>query len=1174
MRTLKFFGKLLLILLVLGVLLSASALLTVYFDWALWKGVLLFFALLILLVISGLLLMNISVFSKWLWHSLRRLFKFESKFKHISWQSFKKGLDLQLKRRFMPLKWFSAAPPPWYLVIDLFNSGCEQLLQDRHMAPMRTVPGSRRQGSKICRWWFFRNAMYLSVPVHYVLQNDSMAPAWRYLVRWIWLWCRPPAGVIISLSANRLCQHEATEHHALARLLRHAQGLLFKRLEKRLPVYLVMTNLQQLAGSELWLEQHDESLPSGMNGILLNSHYFERVHYQVTKAMDSIFQSLCLQRLRVLHKKRTLPDAATLRFPETIKQLQASLTNFLSPLCEKDSYMEYGVLSGIFITGQRTTPQGEVHGLFSHYLLESAIPGHQVNIRQQRVPGIWWLIRKSLQLVLCGAICFSFAHAFTQIQNDEAMVNTLQAPTKEERDYLRFTGMTDLNEQGIYRLFFTPALHWLLQDSARQYQSSTHDKIFLPGEVNRHLLQRLQRADLSQRAALITQWAAFINSEQQIAAGASLQTLNEMPEYSAALLSGHPVELAFEQLMAQRKAEYILGEKQSIPAWRRTLQEMLSSTTDLSWLLAVQIPAGSHNISLSDYWTGLPMEQPVQIPWIFTRLGETFLFRELDNLQQAAGDSAHFHQLREVFWQDYLLKRQDAWLDFARQMSLAESAVTGKNAWQDLLMSVAQRRSPYDRFMTDLARDLSTIEDEQAMPWLALLRDLQRQQAMLGHSGLLTAVARNQTLIRGKLKRYQRQSQRMAKRNRSFFSDTTLGRYKKYRDSLESLSLQVLPGPEKAARVLTIKETSATARNAPATLNSVFAAFSLWQNASAEQEETDPSQQVLWELCQGDARLLRDYIVLGAAEQLQEEWKSKVFWPLSAKVEDVAVDVGDTEKELYQHIVTFIQKNAAGLITIEEDGIVSHHWQGRVLPLTADFINYVNEYIKADSITGQSLETRKRLLDEKQQIDQQNDNKQGETEETADQDKTAEKPALLTLEGRPATANRDASVLPTGTSLSLSCMDGDQRLVNMNFNTQTQFHWTPKNCDDVVLTIIFPRFRLQKIYPGAEGLVDFVQDYVTGEHRYNINDFTGNSERLNQYRIKNITVRYQLSGQENILALQQAWKAEKKQQSEVAIRREHIDNKLNSLDTPLGASTFLSALPEHIITPWQFTGEN
>lgn len=79
----------------------------------------------------------------------------------------------------------------WYLMIDLFNSGSEQLLQDRRMSPMRTVPGRRRQSSKLCRWWFFRHAMYLSVPGHYVYQDKGIAPAWRYLVRWIWLWCRP-----------------------------------------------------------------------------------------------------------------------------------------------------------------------------------------------------------------------------------------------------------------------------------------------------------------------------------------------------------------------------------------------------------------------------------------------------------------------------------------------------------------------------------------------------------------------------------------------------------------------------------------------------------------------------------------------------------------------------------------------------------------------------------------------------------------------------------------------------------------------------------------------------------------------------------------------------------------------------------------------------------------------
>jgi len=1175
MKILKLFGNVLLGLLVLGGLFGATVLLTVYYDWSVWRAVAVFFALGVVVVITFFLLVNVRVFSKWLWHRLRRLFKFESQFKYISWQHFKKGLNVQGRRCFMPLKWFSAAPPPWYLMIDLFNSGSEQLLQDRHMAAMRFTSGSRRKRSQACRWWFFRHVMYLSVPGSFIYQNENIVRTWYYLTRWIWLWCRRPAGVIISLPANTLYQQTATEHHLHARLLRHALGVLFKRLEKRLPIYLMMTNLQQLPGAEPWLEWHDETHLTGMTGVLLSSSYFERVHSQVNKAMDTIFQSLCLQRLNLLNKNRTMPDENGLLFPETIKQLRGPLTNFLSPLCEKDIYMEYGVLSGILLTAQRRDQQGEVQGIFSQYLLESALPGHQVNIHQQRVPGAWWLIRNTLLIVLGGVLCFFAINAFCQMKNDEEMLEAQQADTPVEQNYLRFVRMTDLKEQGLYHWFFNPALNWLIRARASDYHHSTASQTFLPTEINSQLLPRLQKVGISQQAALITQWADFINSEQQIAAGASLQRLNEIPEYSASLLSGHPVTLTFAQLMAQRKAAYILGEKQHISAWQQTLRAMLASKTDLSWLLSVPLPAGSNDIRLSNYWplssvassgTVSSAYEVRQLPWIFTQSGEKFLSMELDSLQRASGDTASFRRLRETFWQDYLLKRQNAWLNFASQLLLAESKVSGKGAWHEVLLSVMHTRSPYDRFMTDLSGDLSTIGNEQAASWLVLFRDLQHQQAMLSQSGLFSGLARNRMLIRGKLRRYQR----VIQRNSSFFNDTTLGHYKNYLDGVQNLAHLMAQEPDKSVSLLTGEGKN----NAPVTLNTVFTSFSEWQRASSTSNDIEPSTQVLWALCQGNARLLRDYLVLSAADQLQNDWNNKVLWPLNAKITEQTDDAEGIEKELYQHIVAFIQKNAVDLLVMDEEGIASSHWQEKVLPLTTGFINYVNEYIKPDSISGQSLDTRKRLMDEKAQLNQQNDSNKTQGQDADGQSQTADKPAVLTLEGRPATANPDAVVLPVGTSLRLMCTDGDQRLINMNFNTQARFSWTPQRCRDVILTIIFPQFHVQKIYPGNKGLVDFLQDYSGGEHRYTVEDFSASAHQLKKNRIRDITVRYQLFGQASILASLQAWDTEQQQQLFTSLKQEDINTQLRTIDTPQDSSGILSELPKNIITAWQLTGNN
>ncbi|MGV3344539.1 type VI secretion protein IcmF/TssM N-terminal domain-containing protein [Enterobacteriaceae bacterium LUAb1] len=1182
-------------------LISSATLLTLYYDWSIWKGIAAFFALGIACIIVWLLLVNVKTFSKWLWHTLRRIFKFESKLKYITYTCFKKGLSIQRKRCFTPTKWFSAAPPPWFLVADLFNSDCDLLLQDPAIAPMCITPASRRKNSKPCRWWFFRNAMYLSVAGRFIYEQEKIAITWRYLVRWIWLWCKPPTAIIVSIPFNWFAQTPTEKLHFHARMLRTSLGALFKRLEKRLPVYLMLTNMQDVAGADQWLASYDADTP-GMTGQVLNSAYLERVHYQVTKSMEVIFQSLRLQRLNLLSKTRILPDTDFLSFPETIQQLYSPLTNFLSPLCEKDNYLEYGVLSGIFMTGRRCDDQGIARGVFSPYLLDEFIPRHQVKIRQQLVPNLWWLTRRCTQVALSAVIIVAFFKSFYAIKSDEAIIQYQNADSPIEKSYLRFAQTTQLKSHKLYSLFFYPALTWLERDKAWEYQKVTDDQSFSPTDINANLLTRLRNMTSKQQADLIINWAKFINSEQQIANGQALPLLDEMPAYSASVLTGNKITRSFAQQVAVRKSAYILGEGQNLARWRETLRTMIGMKSDLSWLLAAEWPKGSRNITTANYWpvekdgsrsTALTLpvtsvstaeNQPVlqaesaDLPWIYTQPGESFLRQELDQIQSAEGDTEFFQQSRQAFWEDYLSKRQNAWITFASQLPTGVFTVAGEKPWHELLKSVIHRNSPYDRFLADLGNDLSTISDEQAEPWLALYRGLQRQNAVLGQSGLFSTLTRNQMLMRGKLlRRYSRQARRMAKSNQNLLSDTTLGRRKTYLDALQSLAQQVALRPNDAAKLLTSQEAATGKKGAPATLMNVFADFTLWKDASSEQE-ADGQETLVWNLWQGNAQLVRDYMLLSTANTLQDKWNSKIVWPLNAKIQEASVDVEGIEKDIYQQMLTFIKQDAINALEVTATGVNLKKLAGSSLPLTNNFINYINTYIKPESITGQSAETRKRLLDEKLLLDQQDESKDNRNAVQAGSQQApaaaAAKPAVLTLAGRPTTANHDALVLPIGTSVRLICTTGDQVLVNLNFNSQAQFQWQPQLCTDVVLTVIFPEFTFRKTYDGEAGILDFINDYSGGEHHYTHIDFPEDDTQLQKNNIKNIIVRYKLSGQDNILSAYNSWQTSQQQAAEHANKREKIDAKLNNLDQPDNLSGILSSLPNNIITPWRLSEEN
>lgn len=1187
MRILKLFGIIIVTLLVIALLISASVVLTIYNDWPAWYGIALFFAVGVLLFVICLILINLKTFTKWLWYILRRAFKYNSRLKYITYAYFKKGLDIQIKRRFNPTKWFRATPPRWFLVADLFDSTCDELLSDRNMTPMRIMTGAGRKNSKPCRWWFFHNAMYLSVPGKFIYKDAEITKTWLHLLRLIW-WCRPPAGIIVSVPVDWLSQASSGELHSHARMLRSALGRLFKRIEKRLPVYFILTNMQLMPGAKQWLEWLDDTQPQGMTGQLFNTGWLERVHYQVNKAMDTITQSLAMQRLIFMSKYRKMPDSEALSFPATIKQLHSPLKSFLCALCEKDSYLEHCVPAGLFFTGHVHDEYGETKSVFSQYLLSEFIPQHNVKLQQQLVLSSWWLIRSSMVVLLTVTIVFTVVKSFYDIKDNTTLIKYTSAYTPVQNKYLRFAMATQLQSNSLYSILFYPALTWLERDNAWQYQKITSAQELSPGYINENLLSRFIIATPQEKAELIINWSRFINNEKRIAEGQSLELLDEAPEYSATALAGKKITLSYPQVMAMRKSAFVLGEGQNLAKWRDTLRVLINIESDLSWLLNAQLPENSHNIKINDYWpidsaTKVTVTSPellnsADLPWIYTRPGEIFLTKILDEIQEAVGDTELFHKERENFWDNYLSARQNTWFKFSGKMINAATEVEGAVAWRQLLSDVTRLNSPYDRFLTDLSHDLSTIDDKHTEPWLELHRALQQQYELQGKSGLLSSLTRG-GLLPGRLTSHYR---RISKRNKNIFDKSAITRLSTYMDGLQKLAYQSMVNLKQTAKLIASAEEESTGKGKSATLESLFANFDLWKMASSGSESS-VQDEVIWELYQGNAQLVRDYILLSSADQLQNQWSSKIIWPLNAKVQEESVDVAGVEKDLYKHIVDFIKQDAANTLDLTENGIAPHQWDGHALPFTAVFLDYINEYIKPDSISGQSSVTRKRLLDEKIQLSKQ-DAADKKTEGDQDTNSTGSntrqqntqpaKPAVLTLTGRPATANYGALTLPTGTSVKLVCSVGDQRFTNMNFNTQANFSWQPDICTNVVLTIIFPEFRLEKTYPGTEGIIDFMNDYSDGEHRYTPDDFSGDNNKLAKYNIEDIIVRYQISGQNNIISAYQAWQLNQRQTLNLSHKHEEIDNQLNNIDSPYDSSGILSLIPNNIVTPWHFSEKN
>jgi type VI secretion system protein ImpL len=175
---------------------------------------------------------------------------------------------------------------PWYVFIGapgagkttaLVNSGLRFPLADRlGREAVRGVGGTRN-----CDWWFTDEAVFLDTAGRYTTQQsdrDVDAAAWKSFLELLKKSRprRPINGVLVTISVGDLLQQSAAERETHAQALRTRVQELYQTLGLRIPVYVLVTKSDLLAGfSEFFADfGRDEraqawgfSLPYGKDGL-------------------------------------------------------------------------------------------------------------------------------------------------------------------------------------------------------------------------------------------------------------------------------------------------------------------------------------------------------------------------------------------------------------------------------------------------------------------------------------------------------------------------------------------------------------------------------------------------------------------------------------------------------------------------------------------------------------------------------------------------------------------------------------------------------------------------------------------------------------------------------------------------------------------------------------------
>jgi type VI secretion system protein ImpL len=387
------------------------------------------------------------------------------------------------------------------------------------------------------------------------------------------------------------------------------------------------------------------------------------------------------------------------------------------------------------------------------------------------------------------------------------------------------------------------------------------------------------------------------------------------------------------------------------------------------------------------------------------------------------------------------------------------------------------------------------------------LRRLNQLQAMSVPGALIPRISKVQQSFQKKISALLKID---SKTLTPVLSDLNVKNWNAWKNSLHAAVSDVFATPKSSDRLTRgLFQTGAAGDSNP--LQLLDSRFNvLRKNLSAERD--DFASNAVWALYQNDAHWLVAHAMQRSACWLEQQWQSRVLWPMENNASRLEYD--DQQDLAWQYLSDFIRGPAKSVLVVEDNGPKAGEFNGQTPGLTPEFLRMVNHVLRPDDVLAMPERENTRNDDALAAL------KDEQADLEAQMAALEAKPLELTLKSLPATIPGGARLMPVGTQLTLFCDEQQWKLNSMNFSEQAAFRWRPGHCSRATLVIKFPGFDLTYEYFGDAAWPDFLQDISDGQHRFKAEDFPDDAAQLTALGIKEVMVRYQ-SGSQN--AVQDRW---------------------------------------------------
>lgn len=304
---------------------------------------------------------------------------------------------------------------PWYLLIGEQGSGKTSLLAASGLPSPFDHPDAAPLGATSwCDWYFAEDAVLVEAAGRYLGQPDPSVDAagWSTLLDLL-KWrrrSRPLNGVVVTLSADTL---SSSNEHDLERHARHVRTRLQdiqQTLHVDVPVYLVLTQSDRLAGfAEFFDAQQGDGTEQVLGGDL------SKDLAQVRDVFENLLQRLGGDLIPRLHQERNVERRGhMLDFPRQVARIGDALCLFIEAAFSVNRNQPINALRGFYLTCAKTVDVRPhfVQGLFKRVIFAEAGQAGLLTPERQRIHRRhgWMALAATVVIGTVGAV---WAHSYS-----------------------------------------------------------------------------------------------------------------------------------------------------------------------------------------------------------------------------------------------------------------------------------------------------------------------------------------------------------------------------------------------------------------------------------------------------------------------------------------------------------------------------------------------------------------------------------------------------------------------------------------------------------------------------------------------------------------------------------------------------------------------------------------